>query len=275
MKRSSSGPPLVAWGSGSDCGGHVLADPDHQLTDQRRHHSLPGSGVADGGDGGADSKYRYSVAWVDSLDPKDGECSPAATMPQQKHFPKPSKRIPLLRPEGPGLSTTVSAWWAAEQTDGASLQRSLVSEGPKHRVGELQEIAPFSILSMGCRTEPDLSTRPQYQFAVPNKAAHPCRELWQHSGGLRHPVSRRKPALVAATQRHCHSPCLDGPWRSMPAAVAGLQEVLDELDEEVAIAGGRLYLAKDSRQSAAMTKKSYKKLETWRQSILNRILSII
>jgi decaprenylphospho-beta-D-ribofuranose 2-oxidase len=47
------------------------------------------------------------------------------------------------------------------------------------------------------------------------------------------------------------------------AAVPGLLDVLNELDGEVAAAGGRLYLAKDSRQSAAMVQRTYPRLEEW------------
>jgi decaprenylphospho-beta-D-ribofuranose 2-oxidase len=49
----------------------------------------------------------------------------------------------------------------------------------------------------------------------------------------------------------------------VPAAVPGLLEVLDQLDEEVAAAGGRLYLAKDSRQSGQLFRKSYSKCREW------------
>lgn len=49
----------------------------------------------------------------------------------------------------------------------------------------------------------------------------------------------------------------------VPAAVPGLPEVLDQLDAEVAEAGGRLYLAKDSRQSAMTTEKTMTLLKLW------------
>ena len=55
----------------------------------------------------------------------------------------------------------------------------------------------------------------------------------------------------------------------VPAAVAGLLEVLDQLDEEVAAAGGRLYLAKDSRQTENMFKHSYPRFNEWRSICRN------
>ena len=51
----------------------------------------------------------------------------------------------------------------------------------------------------------------------------------------------------------------------VPAAVPGLLEVLDQLDEEVAAAGGRLYLAKDSRQSSRIFQRTYPGLMQWEQ----------
>jgi len=47
----------------------------------------------------------------------------------------------------------------------------------------------------------------------------------------------------------------------VPAAVPGLLEVLDQLDEEVSAVGGRLYLAKDSRQSIEIFQRSYSLLD--------------
>ena len=52
------------------------------------------------------------------------------------------------------------------------------------------------------------------------------------------------------------------------AAVPGLLETLNQLDEEVAAAGGRLYLAKDSRQSRKIASISYPKNSTWRDTLI-------
>ena len=50
----------------------------------------------------------------------------------------------------------------------------------------------------------------------------------------------------------------------MPGNSECLLDVLDELDNELATLGGKVYLAKDSRQSPEMFKKSYLKYQEWK-----------
>tara|TARA_B100000700_G_scaffold96939_1_gene109091 strand:+ start:1418 stop:2806 length:1389 start_codon:yes stop_codon:yes gene_type:complete len=51
----------------------------------------------------------------------------------------------------------------------------------------------------------------------------------------------------------------------LPHESKKVEEVLKELDEEIAEVGGRIYLAKDSRQSEIMFKKTYKSLDLWKK----------
>ena len=50
----------------------------------------------------------------------------------------------------------------------------------------------------------------------------------------------------------------------LPATKINLLKVLEELDNELASLGGRIYLAKDSRQSSEMFKKTYSLYPKWR-----------
>ena len=51
----------------------------------------------------------------------------------------------------------------------------------------------------------------------------------------------------------------------IPANFKGLMSILDEIDNKVISSGGRIYLAKDSRQSKVMFTKTYQKLSEWKK----------
>ena len=217
----------------------------------------------------ADAKYRYSVAWVDSLDPKGrgvltcGDHAPAEALPPNLqgdplHYdPKALASAPPFLPGGLLNKFTVRAF-----------NEAWYRKAPKQRVGELQAIAPFFHPLDGVQDWNRIYGPAgflQYQFAVPNEAAHlvpRALEVLREVGA---------PSFLTVLKRFGHSnPApLSFPipgWTlaaDVPAAVPGLLEVLDKLDEEVAAVGGRLYLAKDSRQSARIFKRNYPQMATW------------
>jgi len=221
----------------------------------------------------ADAKYRYSVAWVDSLDPKGrgvltcGDHTPAENLPKSQqsnplHYdPKALASAPPFLPGGLLNKLTVRAF-----------NEAWYRKAPKRRVGELQAIAPFFHPLDGVQDWNRIYGPAgflQYQFAVPNEAAHLVPRTLE---ALRQVGA---PSFLTVLKRFGHSnPApLSFPipgWTlaaDVPAAVPGLLEVLDQLDMEVMAAGGRLYLAKDSRQSATMFSKSYTKLQTWSRQL--------
>jgi decaprenylphospho-beta-D-ribofuranose 2-oxidase len=143
-------------------------------------------------------------------------------------------------------------------------------KAPKNRVGELQAIAPFFHPLDGVQDWNRIYGPAgflQYQFALPNEAAHLVPRTLE---ALRKVGA---PSFLTVLKRFGHSnPApLSFPipgWTlaaDVPAAVPGLLEVLDQLDEEVVAAGGRLYLAKDSRQSGAIFQRSYLRQKQWEQ----------
>lgn len=114
----------------------------------------------------------------------------------------------------------------------------------------------------------------QYQFAVPDDSqGHKALEY-----ALQAPQTAGCPAFLAVLKRfgaRAH-PYLSFPrpgWTlamDFPAAADGLAALLDRLDERVLCAGGRLYLAKDSRARAGTIAAMYPDLSAW-QHIRSRL----
>jgi decaprenylphospho-beta-D-ribofuranose 2-oxidase len=221
----------------------------------------------------ADSRYRYSVAWVDSLDPKGrgvltcGDHAPAEALPPNLqadplHYdPKALASAPPFLPGGLLNKLTVRAF-----------NEAWYRKAPKHRVGELQAIAPFFHPLDGVQDWNRIYGPAgflQYQFAVPNEAAQLVPRTLE---ALRQVGA---PSFLTVLKRF--GPSNPAPlsfpipgWTlaaDVPVAVPGLMELLDQLDVEVSKSGGRLYLAKDSRQSSLMFHESYSKISSWKHSL--------
>lgn len=221
----------------------------------------------------ADARYRYSVAWVDSLNPAGRgvlTCGDHASREQvlasngtgadPLHYdPKALAGTPSLLPGGLLNNFTVRAF-----------NEAWYRKAPKQREGELQAISPFFHPLDGVSNWNRIYGPAgflQYQFAVPDAAAHLVASTLE---GLRRIGA---PSFLTVLKRF--GPGNPGPlsfpmpgWTlaaDVSAAVPGLFALLEQLDAQVAEAGGRLYLAKDSRQSAAMLARSYPRLDAWRQ----------
>ena len=217
----------------------------------------------------ADASYRYNVAWVDSLDPKGRgvlTCGEHARLEQLsaaqqanplEYDPKALASAPFFLPGGLLNKLTVRAF-----------NEAWYRKAPRHREGELQAITPFFHPLDGVQNWNRMYGPAgflQYQFAVPHEAAH---LVPRTLAALR---QMGAPSFLTVLKRF--GPSNPAPlsfpipgWTlaaDVPAAVPGLLEILNQLDEEVAAAGGRLYLAKDSRQSPQMLKASYGFLDQW------------
>ena len=217
----------------------------------------------------ADSRYQYSVAWVDSLDPKGrgvltcGDHAPVEALPANLqadplHYdPKALASAPPFLPGGLLNKLTVRAF-----------NEAWYRKAPKHRVGELQAIAPFFHPLDGVQDWNRIYGPAgflQYQFAVPNEAAHLVPRTLE---ALRQVGA---PSFLTVLKRF--GPSNPAPlsfpipgWTlaaDVPAAIPGLLKVLNEIDMEIAAAGGRLYLAKDSRQKASIAAETYPRLDEW------------
>jgi len=223
-----------------------------------------------------DSDYRYSVAWIDSVAASGrgvitrGDHARADQLPAGKRASMrdydPAVRItaPSLIPSGLLNTLTVRAF-----------NEAWFRKHPRQRADEVQSIAAFFHPLDGVQ-EWNRVYGPrgflQYQFVVPDSGAEVVRTSLEKLARV------GAPSFLTVLKRF--GPSNPAPlsfpmpgWTlaaDVPARVEGLDRVLDELDELVAQAGGRLYFAKDSRQSPEMVRRTYPRLTEW-QAVRNRM----
>ena len=223
-----------------------------------------------------DDEYRYSVAWIDTISASGrgvitrGDHAPLEMLPAGQRgsalafAPKALATIPAIIPSGLLNRLTVQAF-----------NEAWFRKAPRQRHDELQSIGAFFHPLDGVQ-EWNRGYGPtgflQYQFVVPDAASEVV------STALRSLRRIGAPSFLTVLKRFgAGNPApLSFPspgWTlaaDVPAGVPGLGAALDELDELVAAAGGRLYLAKDSRQSPDMMARTYPRLGQW-QAVRDRM----
>jgi decaprenylphospho-beta-D-ribofuranose 2-oxidase len=217
-----------------------------------------------------DHEYRYTVAWIDSVSAtgrgvitrgdhaKLDQCIAEGIKNPESYNPKNIATAPGIVPTGALNKWTIQAF-----------NEGWFRKHPKQRVGELQRIGAFFHPLDGVQ-EWNRVYGPrgflQYQFQVPDSAGDlvgvalsALREIGAPSfltvlkrfgPGNRAPLSFPQSGWTLAAD--------------LPAGIPGLGRALDQLDERISAAGGRLYLAKDSRQSPANFARTYPRLDEWR-----------
>ncbi|MFE6591337.1 FAD-binding protein [Streptomyces sp. NPDC057781] len=220
-----------------------------------------------------DHRYRYSVAWIDLL--ARGAATGRAVLTRGDHapldaLPDRARREPLafrtsrlpaapdLVPEGLLSRTTVGLF-----------NELWYRRAPRLRRGELQRISAFFHPLDGVPHWNRIYGRAgfvQYQFVVGHGQEDALRRVVGRIS------AQRCPSFLAVLKRFGEA---DPGWLSfpvpgwtlaldIPAGLPGLGTFLDGLDEEVAEAGGRVYLAKDSRLRPELLAAMYPRLDDFR-----------
>ncbi|MEQ8142306.1 FAD-binding oxidoreductase [Streptomyces sp. OP7] len=220
-----------------------------------------------------DHRYRYSVAWIDLL--ARGKATGRAVLTRGDHapldaLPRSARHEPLsfrtsrlpaapsFVPEGLLSRTTVGLF-----------NELWYRKAPRGRTGELQRIPGFFHPLDGVPHWNRIYGRGgfvQYQFVVGHGREDTLRRI------VRRISERRCPSFLAVLKRFGDA---DPGWLSfpvpgwtlaldIPASLPGLGGFLDELDEEVAGADGRVYLAKDSRLRPELLAAMYPRLDDFR-----------
>lgn len=216
-----------------------------------------------------DSTAEYHVAWLDLYSPgaawgrgvlEEGDHAEPAQLPPRaratplRYHPAPALPAPptpvrlVVRPTARAFS---DLWWRRAADDRA---------GPRTLPAFF---APLDGLAGWNRLYGPLGFR-QYQFAVPlgaESVLESCARLLSSTTTFL-PVLKR---LGPRSGGHLSFP-LPG-WTlavDIPAAVPALTGLLDRADRLVADAGGRVYLAKDSRLSRDVLPAMYPRVAEWR-----------
>jgi decaprenylphospho-beta-D-ribofuranose 2-oxidase len=215
--------------------------------------------------------HRYSVAWVDGTarGPRLGRGVLTLgdhAAPEQAHG-RTGRAVPAGAPRIGVPPMPVSP---LGRLSIAAFNEAWFRKAPRSRDSELVGIAPyFYPLDAVGGWNRLYGPRGflQYQFAVPDSGADVVRRT------LERLVEIGAPSFLSVLKRfgpgRAASPLsfpLEG-WTlavDVPTSVPGLARALDELDDVVLSAGGRLYLAKDSRAVPATIAAGYPGLDEFR-----------
>lgn len=221
-----------------------------------------------------DHRYTYSVAWIDCV--AGGAQMGRSVLTRgwaarRDQLPRRRRARPL-RFDPPQLLTAppVFPHGLLNRLTVASFNEVWFRRAPRERRGQIQGIAPFfHPLDGVAQWNRIYGPRGflQYQFVVPFGAEE---ELRRCVGML---SAAGQASFLAVLKRfgesspgHLSFPAPG--WTlalDIPVGGEGLSCLLARLDEVVLGAGGRLYLAKDSRVPAGAVPQMYPRLEEWRQ----------
>lgn len=220
-----------------------------------------------------DDEYRYSVAWVDLLPARGATGRSVVTrgrFAEVDELPPSDRRDPLafdpraLAAVPPLVPVGLLDRWSIQAFNELWWRRA-----PAQRRGEVQTISRFFHPLDGIEHW-NRAFGPrgvlQWQIAVPFGAedvVHAVAEAFR---------SARVPTVIGVLKRF--GAANPGPlsfpqpgWTlslDMPAAAPSAPALLDRLDREVAEAGGRIYLTKDSRMRPELLERMYPRLGEWR-----------
>ncbi|KQW53276.1 decaprenylphosphoryl-beta-D-ribose oxidase [Nocardioides sp. Root1257] len=222
---------------------------------------------------GSDDDFTYSVAWIDTE--ARGGALGRSVLSRGEHATReqlsgPAAVQPLAVPAPPRLAVPFAPpFGLVTRSTVRVFNEAWFRKAPRFREGEIQSISAFFHPLDGVAHWNRLYGPHgflQYQFVVPEDRADVVRRILEQVSGDRHTT------FLAVLKRF--GPGGSG-WLSFPSAGwtlavdapagPGLIGLLDRLDEQVAAAGGRIYLAKDARVRPELMTTMYPRLPEFRE----------
>jgi decaprenylphospho-beta-D-ribofuranose 2-oxidase len=221
-----------------------------------------------------DERYRYSVAWIDCV--ATGASLGRSVLTRGDHAPAEAlapKRRSRARRFDPGQRLAAPPWLPPGLLNRASVaafNETWFRKAPRSRQGEIQGIAsffhPLDSLGGWNRLYGPRGFL-QHQCVVPFGAEDTLRRIVEDL------ATSGCASFLAVLKRF--GPADPGPlsfpmpgWTlalDLPVGRSALGPLLDGIDELVVAAGGRLYLAKESRMRPELLPAMYPRLDEWRR----------
>ncbi len=216
-----------------------------------------------------DENYTYSVAWFDAVTRGAQMGRAVLTRGNKARFADltPKQRRDPRRFVAPSFGTVPEVFpnRMVNKVTAKAFSEFWFRKAPRHRVGEPQNITqffhPLDIVAQWNRVYGPHGFL-QYQFVVPfteHETFRRCLEMIVTSGHLSclNVLKRFGPGNAAPL-----SFPIPGWTLTVDLPIeAGLDRLCDALDEQVVGAGGRVYLAKDSRLSSTRFRQMYPRLD--------------